>query len=496
MEAQRPLRDSYYFRSSDFSRCGEGINKLDVNELAFILSRLTIKDAAAARLVSPQWARAFYMYFSRISMLNFKWNEALLYFCNKPLKSRHRESHNYVDWVNNVLEKHDGGKIKQFSVCFDLDCRFTSSIDRWIQFAMEREVEELELEFLLTQGHKFQDSYIFPHQLLGISHLSGPGCHNTYPPRWEACEDCITSASSFCRPHLDLPTGGGFKCLKVLHLENVDVDGQVVEYFLSNCRALEGLSITGAIHLLTLTVAAPSAPSLRYLVVKNCLRVTSITICNSHLCSFIYKGMSMHLQLDNVPSLVEVCLHQADSKTSDFAALAFDQLSSHLFQLHTLMLDVQFNAPLYLSAFACAVPKLPNLQHLDLVILADDLWSLRRLAAFLRASPHLKKLVLQLQFYPIKGELYNDVQCPHDHLRVVEIVGYRVSKKATQHLMFLIENAAALEKVVIDPACRWLHHRTGAYRSFIEVKEEGEARDHAMLQLKEIIPPTVEFVCL
>ncbi|KAM5571925.1 hypothetical protein ABKV19_012151 [Rosa sericea] len=218
------------------------------------------------------------------------------------------------------------------------------------------------------------------------------------------------------------------------------------------------------------------------------VRVTSITICNSHLCSFIYEGLSIHFQLDNVPSLVEVCLHQADPETSDFTALAFDQLSSHLFQLHTLMLDVQFNAPLHLSAFAGAVPKLPNLQHLELVILADDPWGLRRLAAFLQASPHLKKLVLQLQFYPIKGELYNDVQCPHDHLRVVEIVGYRVSKKAIQHLMFLTENAAALEKVVIDPACRWRHHRTGAYKSPLEVKEEGEARDHAMLQLKEKNP--------
>ncbi|XP_016649215.1 PREDICTED: F-box/LRR-repeat protein At4g14103-like [Prunus mume] len=65
-----------------------------------------------------------------------------------------------------------------------------------------------------------------------------------------------------------------------------------------------------------------------------------------------------------------------------------------------------------------------------------------------------------------------------------------------EHVMYLIENVVALEKLVIDPVRRWCRHPTGYNRKIKDIKEEEEARDHAMHQLKQMVPSTVQFVCL
>lgn len=54
---------------------------------------------------------------------------------------------------------------------------------------------------------------------------------------------------------------------------------------------------------------------------------------------------------------------------------------------------------------------------------------------------------------------------PHHNLKVVEIVGYRGRINAVEHVMYLIDNAIALEKIVIDPIQRWAYHHTGAGKS-------------------------------
>ncbi|PQM33011.1 hypothetical protein Pyn_31492 [Prunus yedoensis var. nudiflora] len=87
-------------------------------------------------------------------------------------------------------------------------------------------------------------------------------------------------------------------------------------------------------------------------------------------------------------------------------------------------------------------------------------------------------------------------ECPHHNLKIVEIVGYRGRINAVEHVMYLIENVVALDKLVIDPVTRWCYHPTGINRDIKDVKEEEEARDHAMHQLKKMVPSTVQFVCL
>lgn len=88
--------------------------------------------------------------------------------------------------------------------------------------------------------------------------------------------------------------------------------------------------------------------------------------------------------------------------------------------------------------------------------------------------------------------------CPHNHLKVVEIVGYRAHTSDTtgvEHVMYLVKNVVALEKVVVDPVRRWRYPH-GVDRPDTELDKEAKARDHAKEYLKPKIPATVEFVCL
>ena len=57
----------------------------------------------------------------------------------------------------------------------------------------------------------------------------------------------------------------------------------------------------------------------------------------------------------------------------------------------------------------------------------------------------------------------------------------------------MIENVLGLEKVVIDPVKRCVILPTGVNGTQKVLKEEGEAKDHAMNQLKNRVPSKIEF---
>ncbi|PRQ41690.1 putative FBD domain-containing protein [Rosa chinensis] len=93
------------------------------------------------------------------------------------------------------------------------------------------------------------------------------------------------------------------------------------------------------------------------------------------------------------------------------------------------------------------------------------------------------------------GEIEKAADCPHNHLKVVEIVGYRAHTSGVEHVMHLIKNVLALEKIVIDPVRTWQYPH-GVDRPDTDLDKEVKARDHAKQYLEAKMPSTVEFVCL
>ncbi|XP_050114347.1 disease resistance protein Roq1-like isoform X2 [Malus sylvestris] len=457
------------------SNLQDRISNLPHEILVLIVSLLPLKEAAATSILSRPW-RHVWAFTTTLSFdaVNFEVGDTLHRFLDLEEQVRDRESRLYVNWVDHVLDQHRGQCIDRFRVCFFLQRDFAGSIDKWIQFAMEKRVQILELELLTDSIVFLDDNYTFPHKL-----LLGP----------EEQKGLFSNLPS-------LHPGGysiaPFESLRVVRFQHVGVTGETLEFLLSNCPVLERLSLSFAKDLVKLRVTGTSM-ALKYLEVKYCLELSIIEISGANIVSFIYCGQLIDLRLNNVPLLVEVSIYKWGT-FAEFVRLALSQLSCCLSHLETLKLDIRGAVYNQNHAF----PALSNLKHLELLVDADYSLSLGRLASFMEAAPYLLNLVLGLGFSTSNEDMEIPEKVskqPHHFLKLVEIAGYRGHECCVEHVRYLVENAVALEKIIINPVRFWCRP-TGIESNALLENEEENARDHAIQHLKKKVPSSVEFVCL
>ncbi|KAI8548894.1 hypothetical protein RHMOL_Rhmol07G0309500 [Rhododendron molle] len=206
-----------------------------------------------------------------------------------------------------------------------------------------------------------------------------------------------------------------------------------------------------------------------------------------------YFGPKIKLLVLNVPHLVELsykggiaeCLH-------DF----LNQVSCYLPQLRALTWS--FAARLMQILEFGAYPKLVKLKELVLnILIGRDDESLLGYVSLIEASPHLERCVLKLEWetHPTinGGEARSSVKCSHKYLKVVEMAGYYGGTSDFALAMYFIENAVALDKVVIDPCCQYSHW----IRSPESTKcDELAGRSRACRQFQGKVPMGVELVLL
>ncbi|XP_034217503.1 F-box/LRR-repeat protein At3g03360-like [Prunus dulcis] len=187
------------------------ISELPLEILASIVCLLPLKEAVATSVLSRHWRHVW----ASTLTLDFDPEKTLFGFTYLSRTLQDKKSRRYVNWINRVIEQHNGPNIESFRACFDLDCRFTSSIDKWIEFALKKRVQVFVLDFVKIYGFN-KDAYAFPRKLLGLE-------------------------KEFASNHYV-----GFKYLKVVYFDNVDVTGEIIEYFLSHYPVLERLSVSFA----------------------------------------------------------------------------------------------------------------------------------------------------------------------------------------------------------------------------------------------------------
>ncbi|KAJ0800274.1 putative FBD domain-containing protein [Helianthus annuus] len=82
----------------------------------------------------------------------------------------------------------------------------------------------------------------------------------------------------------------------------------------------------------------------------------------------------------------------------------------------------------------------------------------------------------------------------HDHLKLFQILGYYGGNGDLELAAYMLQNANALEKIVIDPRAQ-LDKAIKATKDFSENNEEA-ARSSAKLRLPPLLPQGVELVIL
>ncbi|XP_059657256.1 putative F-box/LRR-repeat protein At3g18150 [Cornus florida] len=263
----------------------------------------------------------------------------------------------YLSWVNQVLNSYNGPTIDQFIVQFDLDetCRF--DIDNWVNFANEKRVKRLDLDLFqfgrTTEGYNFPDT------------------------------DQITN-------HLHSLSLGFTRCnsLTNLLLKDVNVTGQVLEDFLTNCPFSEQLSVAKSECLVNLKV---HSLKLKRLEITYCFNVESIEISAMNLVSFNYFGPKISQPFKTVKELVELNI---GGDYYDYLIYNFFEISSYLSHLESLTLNM---TSVENSIEFAKFPVFDKLKQLELkIVVTSKHQSLLVFAHLIEACPFLNKFVLRL----------------------------------------------------------------------------------------------------
>ncbi|XP_027152894.1 F-box/LRR-repeat protein At3g58900-like isoform X4 [Coffea eugenioides] len=224
------------------------ISRLPDEILVYILSCLTLKEAARTSVLSKRWIDLW----RSMACLDFDASKVLKKMFSISSWGRYadfvrKERCKYVEWVDKVLLQSDKSlALDDLRVAFCLDNFYGDKIHKWLQHAFARRVQRLELNlFADDDPPSSQESYTFHYELFCLSSgQSQPGYSEIHH-------------------HAQI----GFKSLRALSLKSLNVTGEVLEFFLINCPFLERLVVEASSVLINLRVCGPSI-ALKYLEEK------------------------------------------------------------------------------------------------------------------------------------------------------------------------------------------------------------------------------------
>ncbi|CAI9105142.1 OLC1v1004001C1 [Oldenlandia corymbosa var. corymbosa] len=241
--------------------------------------------------------------------------------------------------------------------------------------------------------------------------------------------------------------------LKELIFKRVLVSGGAVEFLLHNCNNLESLGVHASGHLRSLKI-----------------------------------GRHRALVLKNVPKLVHIGILSRSYVVKDFVC----QFSCYFSKLVVLFLCLDPNQA---REFDVKLPQLPALKQLSLKFLLLFKESMLGLTSFFRASPNLEKFVIKLGYSSevrTNREPENVVYYPVQHLRVVEIIGYRGRSIELDLVKYFLESAVSLKKIIVDPRFKEVEHCGENWSCDLEtLTVEAEAEAMGCLHALDAVDPSV-----
>ncbi|XP_056177494.1 FBD-associated F-box protein At5g18780-like isoform X2 [Syzygium oleosum] len=452
------LRSDSEAESADKDR----ISCLPEEVIGRILSRLTFREAQAICVLSGRWRHLCTSLVTDLDLDRLDLSEKME---DKP-ELAEKERARYVEWVDNVVHRQSGGDhaLRRFALRFDLNMSYKSRIDRWIRFALAKQVKVLELDFRPVSTE----------DLLGgcLPYLLG---HET-----------LMDADVRC-PHLgpSISWHVGFTYLEELYLKRVIVDGEFIEQLLANCPVLERLTLNDARTLNRLRVSGQSL-KLKYMRIACCDDLEHVRIYDTNLVSFTFVGRQCLLRLNKLPQLSEVSM---DGCLLKLVHEWLPKLSSLPF-LQILKLEFIYSRR-YHQRIPHQLPKLTSVKQLQLRVKGTGDLSLLPLTVVIEACPYLRSFVFELTdpWWIPNGEgreLERVVRPLHRYLKEVAFYNYYGRPCDLELVTYLIASAIALEKLVVNTCDK--EYVSG------EWKKLKEPRERALQQLKGKVPLKIDLV--
>ncbi|XP_059652772.1 F-box/FBD/LRR-repeat protein At1g13570-like isoform X2 [Cornus florida] len=432
------------------------ISKLPEEILCCIISPLTMREAVRTSILSRRWRYLWGTYLNLVfDVTTMNGNDGRLHqLKNRDATSRQREKHSFVRWINQILSLHCGASIESFRVMYSLGVEYSSDIDKWIQFAMDKKVQNLDIRLYKNKWSlkDEQELHIFPYWVFMQDSGSTLKC---------------LSLSLF---KLSLPQSfTSFGSLTSLTMANTSLTEEDVQNILSNCLCLEWFSLTGCLGPARLKFAAGGCRSLklRHLSVNAFPNLMEIEICDGiNLASFEYCGT--HLSQLLYKNKAELARLSVSSLIPLFGVLAFPcpitGPDNHLrdFYFRDVSLPSEFPQLEYLlltlrdieeDTVPKNLPTFAKLKHLVLVFIGPHRESpLELISSLVKASPLLEKLELHLPIMPsVKNETLKKkmILCRLKHLKEVEIHNFRGIRDEVELIVYLLKCATAIENITI-----------------------------------------------
>ncbi|KAF8043248.1 hypothetical protein BT93_A1557 [Corymbia citriodora subsp. variegata] len=444
------------------------IKDLPDSILIHILSLLPARDAVRT-LIIPSFGRLWTLIYN----LDFDW--CLYHDCssNSSWQYSYDEStlSRFAEFVRRVLALHQGPRICKFRLHFEFSIDhqldelmslelepeeqeilirtggLAGEVNRWIEFAMSRNVEVLELDFLAcgfpTAGYKYElPSFVLQSNFLTELKLVS----------------CKVSSSA------DIV----MKKLKVLYLKDIALNDDSIKKFVDGCPVLESLTVLDCYGLCELSCASQNLRSVA--VAPGILEESRVKVACPNIKSLSISGWIERLELESLSSLRDASVDFCDY----FLCVPdeYSEVRKILEELHQVRVLTMHHHPI-LVLTVWELMNLPcpsnNWQRLILRTMLTK-WHLPGIANVLRSSPSLEVLDIHiipgevpsiaaqkawLHLYKICEGNYWDLQdcsfgCLVNCLRIVRVSGDITQDHVIQLVEFLLHEALVLRKLVIS----------------------------------------------
>ncbi|XP_059436493.1 putative F-box/LRR-repeat protein At3g42770 [Corylus avellana] len=438
--------------------------RLPEDILSLIISLISVREAATTSILSKRWR---YLW-TTSSNLDLDPKNMLGHFLNLGhFKSQHtqwkqKQKGRFVRWANHILELYAGKKVDSFRVEYPLGRDHGCDIDRWIQFAIDMQVQNLSINLL---EHHLSDLsrelYKFPDWLCDQAGKKSKMKHLSL---------------NFCS--LSIPANfNGLNSLSSLSLTKTSLSQENVDNILNGCPSLEWFSMSECRCPFHLKLCSGCLfLRLRHLKIFRCDTLEKVEIHDAISIASIEYGAEMFGQvlLKNSAQPVRICTTLDRTLQRDRLNLQSDPTTQMTYILGTLAKDYPLLETLLVIAPVVQVDIIPKhlttftrLKLLKLLRVRFREILLDLTSAFWEVAPLLVELEMDLQLpctdeekierqKIVDGADYTEHKkvplkeyCQHHRLKEVKLSGFRGNPIQLDLAVLLLKNALLLEKMRI-----------------------------------------------
>ncbi|WVZ95159.1 hypothetical protein U9M48_040959 [Paspalum notatum var. saurae] len=411
-----------------------------------VLSLLSLKEAASTSIVSRNW-RKLWTWYPNLCFDGSRDGPADKY----GLKI---ETEKFIETVDSIIRQHSGIGLNKFGIRCNLRKNSSDVLDRWICFATESKAKVIDMNLGPKRNNvgPSKHAYGFPLEAFGAQDC--PFIHS------------LSLNNVSIKPHLDIC---GFTKLRFLHLDCVQIIGDLPGLLL-NCCSLEDLEVIACLGVTCLNIPH-QLDKLRHLLISD-TRVQMIELNAPRLSDFGYQGEVIPIVLHGCSKLQKATLNFHHTWNEEEHNKVLGHAFNGIPSISTVkVLNVRAYTHIKQPVWSSQVHTLirptcmfMNLRHLNYEIaiftnFPNSYDGILRMAQYLALVPQLETLELHM-FYA-----RNDSSCWHgevvsfpmrglDRLKMVYMSGFRCYRAQMDLLCGILQMAAALEHVTIDPIAR------------------------------------------